>query len=215
MSRAGATAIYSGPPLSPDELVHPYLCPTAAVFSRWQGREAFHAGALIVNGGAWALLGPKEAGKSTLLAAHAARGGQVLADDLVVVDHDLAFAGPRAIDLRSPPLDEFASETSVTPARSGSRWRVTLRDIAPSVPLLGWVFLRWGETFELSPMRPSESLGRLAGWRAWRQLASDPAQMLTLAGLPAFSLSRLRKRAALNQALDQLTETLAGRHLRP
>ena len=68
------------------------------VFSRWPRglpRRAFVFGSL-----AWAVVGGREAGKSSLLAALAARDLPVLADDLVISDSHQAFCGPRTIDLR-------------------------------------------------------------------------------------------------------------------
>ena len=52
----------------PDELVHPYLAPAAAVIGRWHGRESIHAGAFAVDGGVWGVVGEREAGKSSTLA---------------------------------------------------------------------------------------------------------------------------------------------------
>lgn len=210
MSRTNGAASFWGPKLAPDELAHPYLGPVGTVFSRWHGREAFHAGALIVAGGAWAIVGPTEAGKSTLLAAFAARGGAVLADDLVIVDGDRAFAGPRSIDLRSPLPVGYGSDLPAGRARGATRWRLTLADIEPIVPLRGWVFLRWEDHPGLTPMKPAECLTRLAAWRARRELRSDPVRMLTLAGLPAFTLSRPREWSALPATLDALVERLAS-----
>jgi hypothetical protein len=84
LDRRAGTATFTGPPLSPDELVHPYLGAVASIFNRWAGREVFHAGAFVAGGRAWAVVGGREAGKSTLLAALADRGVPVVADDLVV-----------------------------------------------------------------------------------------------------------------------------------
>src|SRR6476646_3877473 len=102
LDRARACATFTGPPLDEDELVHPYLGPVATIFGRWLGRETFHAGAFVARGRARALVGEREAGKSSLLAALAADGWPVLADDLVIVERGRAFAGPRALDLRIP-----------------------------------------------------------------------------------------------------------------
>src|SRR4029453_9610267 len=88
-------------PLGDDELVHPYLGLAAAVYSRWLGRESFHAGAFQARGCPWIVAGEKAAGKSTLLASLALRGRHVLADDVVVLDGVEALAGPRSIDLRA------------------------------------------------------------------------------------------------------------------
>ena len=91
--RDAGTAIFTGPPLSDDELVHPYLGAAASIFSRWAGREVFHAGAFVCGGLAWAVLGNREAGKSSLLATLADRRWPVLADDLVVTDGHQVFCG--------------------------------------------------------------------------------------------------------------------------
>ena len=59
------------------DLVHPCLWPAAAVFARWRGLETLHGGAFVDGrGGAWAVLGDRGAGKSSLLAALAVAGHQ-------------------------------------------------------------------------------------------------------------------------------------------
>ena len=87
-------------PLSDDALVHPYLAPAAAIAGYWLGREAFHAGAFVLDGGVWAVSGDKEAGKSTLMAGLSRQGHGIFTDDALIVDGDIAFAGPRSLDLR-------------------------------------------------------------------------------------------------------------------
>ena len=210
IDRVRRHAVYWGPPLTPDELVHPWLWPAASVVSRWHGREAFHGGALVTAGGAWALLGAKEAGKSTLLAAYAARGGAVLADDLVVTDGTKAFAGPRCIDLRAPLPASVPNAFLYGHSRSNTRRRVALAPLPAALPLAGWVFIGWGERLELRRVPGPEALARLARWRAWSTLRSDPSMMLTLAGLPAFELSRPRAWEALDPALDLLLKRVAS-----
>ncbi len=124
LRRREGTATFTGPQLSHDDLVHPYLGAAASVFSRWGGREVFHAGAFVFGDLAWAVVGGREAGKSTLLAALAARGLPVLADDLVVTDGHQAFCGPRTIDLRRLAPGATAPVTPVRdPAGGGSRSR--------------------------------------------------------------------------------------------
>ena len=51
-----------------------------------RGLVSLHASAIVVNGRAIALLGPAGAGKSTTAAAFAARGFNVLAEDVVTLD---------------------------------------------------------------------------------------------------------------------------------
>src|SRR4051812_5487406 len=86
--------------LSSDEILHPFLAPAAAVFAHWAGRLSFHAGAFVSNGGVWGVVGPREAGKSSVLAWLALNGHEVFTDDVLVLEGRTAFSGPRAIDLR-------------------------------------------------------------------------------------------------------------------
>ena len=92
-------------PVRPDELVHPYLAPAAAVIGRWLGRESVHAGAIAVDGRALGVVGARGAGKSSTLAWWALDGGEVLCDDLLVLDGRATFVGPRSIDLREDAAD--------------------------------------------------------------------------------------------------------------
>lgn len=114
LTRVPRTAALTTPHrLTDDELAHPYLAPIAAVHSHWLGRAAFHAGGIVVAGRAWGVIGEREAGKSTLLAAVAVLGGTVLADDLLVIDDGEAFAGPRPLDLRREAADYLGGDTSI------------------------------------------------------------------------------------------------------
>ena len=86
----------------PDADLGAPLCrgPPAAVFARWRGLETLHGGAFVDDrGGAWAVLGDRGAGKSSLLAALALAGHEVVADDLLVLDGGDCFAGP---EVRGP-----------------------------------------------------------------------------------------------------------------
>jgi hypothetical protein len=205
LHRGERTATFTGPPVSPDELVHPYVGAAAAVFSRWAGREVYHAGAFVCGGLAWAVLGGREAGKSSLLAALAARRLPVLADDLVVTDGHQAFCGPRTIDLRQPPP---GSSEPVTRARSGSRWRLSLPPLPAAVPLGGWIHLRWQAQVAMPAVPASVLLGRLAAGRTWPGLPSDPRTLLALAARPGWDLGRPADWARLDEAVDLILATL-------
>ena len=61
------------------------LGPVLGVVLRLRGIPALHAGAVAVGGRALAVLGPPRAGKSTTVAALAARGHAVLADDVLAL----------------------------------------------------------------------------------------------------------------------------------
>jgi hypothetical protein len=60
--------------------------PIQAVLWHQRGLLPLHASVVVINGRAVALCGPAAAGKSTLAAILAARGYQVVADDIGVVD---------------------------------------------------------------------------------------------------------------------------------
>ncbi|MGF7238831.1 MAG: hypothetical protein ACQSGP_28320 [Frankia sp.] len=201
LDRDRGTATFHGPGLTSDVLAHPYLGPAAIVFSRWHGREAFHGGAYVAGGQAWVLLGPRGAGKSSLLAALAARGGPVVTDDILVTDGSVAYAGPRCVDLRSV-VPGTGSWTY--PVRSGTRSRLRLPAVASRTPLGGWLFLRWGEELGLCPVPATEVLSRLAVRRARRELPSDPSVLLALAAKPAWELIRPRSWGALNRTCTLL-----------
>ena len=54
--------------------------------------------ALAVGGRALGVVGTREAGKSSTLAWLAVAGTEVLCDDLLVIDGQSTFKGPRTID---------------------------------------------------------------------------------------------------------------------
>lgn len=205
LRRGEGTATFTGPRLSHDELIHPYLGAAASVFSRWHGREVFHAGAFVCGDVAWAVVGGREAGKSSLLAALAARGWPVLADDLVITDGHQAFRGPRTIDLRRPAPGALAP---VTPVRGGSRWRLALPPLPGAAPLGGWIYLRWRTDVTMHAVPASRSLARLAARRTWPALPSDPQTLLALAARPGWDLGRPADWARMDQTVDLMLETL-------
>ncbi|GIJ75636.1 hypothetical protein SAMN05443287_11481 [Micromonospora phaseoli] len=195
LDRHSGDATFYGPPLTADVLAHPYLAPVAVVVNRWAGRETFHAGAFVHAGRAWVVLGGRTAGKSTLLAALVARDVPVLADDIVVCDGGDVLAGPRCVDLREPVPGLGLPTRAV---RDATRLRVTLPAVAPRLPLGGWIFLRWGDGPALTPVGAADLLARLVVRRSLPELPSDPAALLTLAGLPGYDLARPREWAAID-----------------
>jgi hypothetical protein len=205
LRRGESTATFTGPRLSHDELIHPYLGAAASVFNRWCGREVYHAGAFVCSGLAWAVVGGREAGKSSLLAALAARGLPVLSDDLVVTDGHQAFCGPRTIDLRRLAPGATAP---VTPVRGASRWRLALPSVPGAVPLGGWIYLRWGAEVNMHGVPASSSLARLAARRTWPALPSDPRILLALAARPGWDLGRPADWPRMDQTVDLMLETL-------
>ena len=203
LDRRQGTATFEVPVLiDPQELVHPYLVPAAAGFCSWVGREAYHAGAFVADRRAWAVVGDKEGGKSTLLAVLAQRGHPVLSDDLLVLDDRTVRQGPRLIDLRRPTAEHLGLGEPLESAREGGRWRVRLAP-TPDVDLAGWIFLRWGDTVEMKKVGPSDRIARLLALAPTRAEA-----VVSLAALPAFELVRPRSWDSLPGAIDRLLEHL-------
>ena len=206
----GSTATFLTPePPTDDALVHPHLAAAAAGRNRLLGREVLHAGAVVVDGAAWALAGPNQAGKSTLLATLAALGLPVLTDDLLVLDGATAFAGPRCADLRD--ASPVAGLPPPRPVRGGERWRVMLPPAPASAPLTGCLFLRWSDAgYAVETLRAAERVRRLAALARWRFLPARPTGLLDLAALPAYELRRPRD-GDLLEAARALLAGLAAR----
>jgi hypothetical protein len=211
MDRAsGRAAYFVQEPLSDDEIVHPYLAPAAIVVSHWHERESIHGGAFAVDGTAWGLVGDRFGGKSSLLAALATRGVQVLADDLLVLDELTAFAGPRTIDLREDAASELGLGESLGRIGARERWRLRLAVVQASVRIGGWVFVCWGDRTEIQRLRGADALQRLLGSRGIHAAPKDPAHLLRLSALPAWELRRPRSWASLSQTVEDLLSTVVG-----
>jgi hypothetical protein len=191
--------------LDEDDVVHPYLAPAAAVMAGWEGWNAFHAGAYASGGRAIAVLGKREHGKSTLLAALALDGVEIVTDDVLVVDGDTAHAGPRCIDLRRAGLEHTLPDAQLEPSRSGDRLRLRLPALPSAPELAGWVALEWGEGLELEPLRPGARLHRLASAHSRAGSPRDDA-LLELARLPGWALRRPPRPELLPETVRRLRE---------
>ena len=191
--------------LGGEELVHPYLAPTAWAFSVWFGREAYHAGAFALDGEAWAVVGEREGGKSSTLAWLAAEGKPVLSDDLLVLQGRSVLPGPRCIDLREASAERLGVGHSLPSVRAGGRWRMRLVPADP-LPLRGWIFLTWGDAIQVRPLRPSERLNLIL--RLGRP--ADPSAPLTLAEVPAWAFTRPKTWESLPHSLDRLFNVVSG-----
>jgi hypothetical protein len=196
--RLGVT--FHGPSaLWTDWIVHPTLGLVASIFGTWLGRHAIHAGAVVVDGGAWALIGDSGAGKSTTLAWLAGAGYPILADDVVVTDGSRAFAGPRAIDLVPSSL-RYLGPDSRQVGDDGGRHRVKVGSVEPEVQLRGWIVLAWGGGPTLRPIPPAERLGVLVNNLTLPVGRPSSGLMLDLASLPGFELRRPRRLESLADA---------------
>jgi len=192
------------------DLVHPCLWPAAAVFARWRGLETLHGGAFVDDrGGAWALLGDRGAGKSSLLAALAVAGHEVVADDLLVLDGGECFAGPRCVDLRPDAVSELSLGT-LPSVRSTRRRRFVLDPCDGRFTLRGCVYLEWGERVAVEPLTPAEHLGELSGQRRIAGLGANVEQLLVLSGLPAFRMRRPQASGWVDATRAALLEAICG-----
>jgi hypothetical protein len=188
------------------EVVHPYLAPVAAVAGYWFDRESFHAGAFVVDGAAWGVLGVREAGKSTLLAGLALRGIAVVSDDMLILDGDMPFAAPRAIDLRPSAAHRLGVGEPLGVVGARERWRLRLGPVGDTAPLRGWIFPAWGDRVEAFGLSPHERIARLSAQRGLRLQARDPTRLLDLASLPAWELRRPRDWDDLDASTDLLLD---------
>jgi hypothetical protein len=185
-------------------IVHPLLAAAGTVFAWWDGREAFHAGAFVTPGGAWALLGYRGAGKSSMLARLALAGRPILTDDLLVVDGELALAGPRCVDLREQTLGPAGLEGVTEPVRGSERHRLRLGPVEPEVPLRGWFVLSWGDELALRPLSPTERLEQVSAQRNVQGV--QPTSLLQLTRLPAWELKRAPDWRSFEAAIHEVLE---------
>ena len=204
--RAGWARFEVPHPLRPDELVHPYLAPAAAVIGRWLGRESVHAGAFAVDDRALGVVGTREAGKSSTLAWLALEGGEVLCDDLLVVDGRSMFAGPRSIDLREDAAAHLGAGEAIGVTGARERWRLRLAPAGGRHTLAGFVFLSWGDEVTVRRLGAGERLERLVPQRGARLEPLRPDAVLDLASLPAWEINRPRSWASLPEVGRRLLE---------
>ncbi|MFL5884722.1 MAG: hypothetical protein ACJ77M_06590 [Thermoleophilaceae bacterium] len=190
---------------SDDELLHPGLAWAPLLLAERRGIDALHAGAVLGHDGAWAFVGTKEAGKSTLLAHLAAVGAMVLTDDIVVFEGDDVLAGPRFVDLRPPAARRLAATADV---RGGTRSRVVLPPAPAAVPLAGFIHLSWGSELALEPLRAPARLERLHARRNQDGWPKHPPLLLDLAARPAYELRRPCRWESLAASADALAGLL-------
>jgi hypothetical protein len=212
VERRPATATYLIPhAISDDELLHPWLVPAIAVTAGWHGRRVLHGGLVGTSGRAVALVADKEGGKSTLLSWLAVQGEvDIYSDDLVVLDEDTAFAGPRCIDLRQPTVDNMTLDGRVRLVRDGTRWRLTLPAAPPTVTLAGVIVLEWGDTPSLEPVRPSQRLAALLPHSIGYGLPPGADGILGFVRYPVWRLVRPKNWDALPASAALIRRVLDG-----
>jgi hypothetical protein len=211
IDRAPLAARFTGPAgFDDDAIIHPGLGMLAAIANRWLGRDAFHAGAFLTGDGAWAVMGAKDAGKSTTLAHLAAKGRGIVADDVLIIDNGHAFAGPRCVDLRESAADWLGQGESINAVGERRRWRVHVPAIPPVVPLRGWILPTWGDRIELEPVPALRRLPLLYANLALTQIPRYPDRLLSLAALKFLVFRRPRRWEAMEEAAATLLDRLGN-----
>ncbi|HKP91622.1 MAG TPA: hypothetical protein VJT75_16770 [Thermoleophilaceae bacterium] len=212
VERSPAVARMRSPePLTDDDLAHPWLSRAGAMFGHWSGREVLHGGAFVQSGLAWAVLGDTEAGKSTLLAALADRGREVLSDDVLVLDRGAVLAGARCVDLR-PGTARAIGVTAARPARAGTRDRLDLPPTAAAAPLGGIVHLAWGDGPRAARVAAERRIVLLRDRNWLGELDSiDKRALLDLAALPTVELIRPRALGGVRDSAAALLDAIEDR----
>jgi len=211
LTRADRSAHITTPePLTDDELAHPYLAPIAAVHNHWLGRAAFHAGGVVVDGKAWGVIGVREAGKSTMLAALDSAGIVVLADDLLILEGDKAFSGPRTLDLREEAAAHFGSTRDLGIAGARERWRLDLGAAPPFAPFAGWIVPQWGEALRVWREPGAGAAHHIAPARSVGGLAISPQAFMAAAARPTVVFERPHDLEALKSGVEALLNELVS-----
>jgi len=188
-------------------IVHPYLGLPASIASHWLGRQALHGGAFRLGGAAWALVGDREAGKSSILAWVLRRGHEAVSDDILILDGRDLFAGPRSIDLRQAPAERLGGE-HLGVVGSRDRWRLQPGTVPPRTPLAGVVHLEWSDDVSVDPIPSAERLTALVQHCVLRPRHQESLAYLDIASLDAWRFARPRALEGLDDANSQLLAAL-------
>jgi hypothetical protein len=213
VDRATERATFSLPaPPGAAALLHPHLAAAAVVASYWRRRNSFHAGAFVVDDGVWGLLGDKGSGKSSTLGSLVRVGVPVFCDDVLILDRELALAGPRSVDLRGDAARQLDAGEPLGVIGERERWRLALSPVKPELPLRGWIALRWASRMRVREMRGSERLGELLCHGALRLGSGppDPGSLIELSSLPILEFSRPRGWRSMQDSLARLLDAVGG-----
>src|SRR5712691_7412903 len=192
-----------------DELLHPYLGYVAAIVSRWLGRDCVHAGAFVVDDGVWAMVGERQAGKSSMLGWLAAQGYDIVCDDVLVIADEQVFAGPRVVDLRPEAAEILGVGTPIGLVGARERWRLEVGPIPTQFPLRGWIFLGWSSQVEVRRASAARRLSTIKEQLSLFTTPRDPTSLLDLASLPAFDVHRPLGWGSMIEAADRLLDAIS------
>jgi hypothetical protein len=200
-------------PATPEALVHPLLTGPMSILARWRGDLTLHAGAFFAADRAWAVMGEREAGKSTALAQLAERGCPLLADDLLVLDEGVVRAGPACIDLRPDVAERMPAARLLGEIGDRPRYRLSAPGGPARARLAGFFLMSWGEeaTVSAEPVPVSEAL-RIVYEQEYIGLLgpADPARVLDLLGVPMWRIRRPADWAFTEETARRMLEITAG-----
>jgi hypothetical protein len=200
--------------LTPEAVVHPVATTPLAILARWRGNATLHAGAVLHDGGAYAVCGGQGAGKSTMLALLAQLGLPIVADDLLVVDSGDALTGPSCVDLRPDTAPLFPEACFLGTVGRRQRFRLSTPSAPARVPLRGLFLLEWSTAAEsrVSPLTLQERASVVHGFDYAAMVGlARPDALLDMLELPMWRLSRPRDWESTPRTLDRLLST-AGSH---
>jgi hypothetical protein len=195
-----------------ESILHPWLALALAVALDWEGGFSLHGATIGVGGVAWGLLGAKGAGKSTTVAALAARGVDVLSDDSIALRDGVALAGPRHLDLRRAAAVAFPDARPIGRVALRHRWRLPLAPVPPELPFAGFVVLEWGPRFSVAPVPVPERLSHIGNARLVDLPATDGPNLLNAMSLPMLRVCRPRVMSQLDASTTALVDALQSHH---
>jgi hypothetical protein len=202
------TTLFLAEPPLPQAVIHPYLASTGVVAGHWLGKTPFHAGSFEFGGRAWGVLGGREMGKSSLLMSLHRFGIPILSDDLLVLNGEVAYAGPRCLDLRQSAAEHFEAGEYIGVVGTRDRWRVALPPVRSEVPFGGWVLIGWSDEVSFDAPPPSHRLSALAAHRGLIAHGAPADGLLDLLEYPMVLFARPQDWDHLDGATAQLLERL-------
>ena len=192
------------PPIR-DAIVHPLGTIAFAILARWRGDVTLHAGGFSHRDGAWAVVGHREAGKSTLLASLAGRGVPIVADDLLTVLDGRVWPGPACVDLRPDVAPRFRGARDLGVVSGRRRFRLSTTPERRRLPLRGILVLDWsdGPGVSVAPLSAEERLRLLYDLEYVALVGpADPRALMDLVTVPAWRIRRSRRWEESEAAVD-------------
>lgn len=185
-------------------VLHPGTTLATMVLAHWRGALNLHAGAVLLHGRVWGLLGHKGAGKSTTLAALDHAGHPVLADDMLVFDGPDVLVGPRFVDLRETAAPHFPSALDCGRMGMRRRFRMPLQPAPLRAPFAGWILPDWADEVTVTSVPPVDRLATLEPLLNIRRPPKDPFALLDAMARPLLRITRPRSFEALPDYLEAI-----------